>query len=70
VAKAIADGVKAKRDAGRRWANHNNTDETVSVSWRLLVSEADVETAKGSWSALKRLGGESGGGASQFAPMA
>lgn len=32
-------------------------DESVDVEWRyLLVSESDVETAKGSWGALKLLG--------------
>lgn len=36
-----------------------NADEKVRVPWRyLLVSEADVDTAKGSWSPLKKLGGE------------
>ena len=30
----------------------------VGVSWRyLLVSESDINTAKGSWAALKKLGG-------------
>ena len=49
--------VKGKRDAARRWANYVTADETVSVTWRyLLASEADVETARGSWSALKALG--------------
>jgi type III restriction enzyme len=54
-----SEDVKGKRDAARRWANYVNADETVDVPWRyLLVSEADVETARGSWSALKKLGGE------------
>jgi type III restriction enzyme len=54
-----ADDVKAKRDAARRWANYVNADEIVLVPWRyLLVSEADVETAKGSWTAVKKFGGE------------
>jgi len=49
--------VKGKRDAARRWANYVTADESVGVPWRyLLASEADVETAKGSWPALKRLG--------------
>jgi len=54
-----SEDVKGKRDAARRWANYVNADETVEVAWRyLLVSEADVETAKGSWGAIKRLGSE------------
>jgi hypothetical protein len=32
-------------------------DEKTGVPWRyLLVSESDIETAKGSWDALKALG--------------
>jgi len=51
--------VKGKRDAARRWANHVSADEKVGVRWRyLLLSENDVKTAKGSWAALKGLGGE------------
>lgn len=53
---ASAD-VKGKRNAAKRWANYVTADEQVSVPWRyLLVSEADVETAKGSWRALQKLG--------------
>jgi type III restriction enzyme len=53
---ASAD-VQGKRDAARRWANYVTADELVGVTWRyLLVSESDVDTAKGSWDALKRLG--------------
>ena len=49
--------VVAKRDAAKRWANHVNADPAVSATWRyLLVSESDIRDAKGSWSALKRLG--------------
>ena len=52
-----AADVQAKRDAAIRWANHVSADERVGAAWRyLLVSEADVETAKGSWTALKGLG--------------
>ena len=48
--------VKGKREAARRWANHVSADEKVDVRWRyLLASEADIETAKGSWPALKTL---------------
>lgn len=52
-----SEDVKGKREAARRWANYVTADESVGVTWRyLLVSEADVETAKGSWPALKKLG--------------
>ncbi|MEX1172528.1 MAG: DEAD/DEAH box helicase family protein [Chloroflexota bacterium] len=48
--------VRGKRDAARRWANHVSADESVRVRWRyMIVSEADVETAKGWWSALKTM---------------
>jgi type III restriction enzyme len=54
-----SEDVKGKRDAARRWANHVTADAKVGVTWKyLLVSESDVETAKGSWPALKKLGGE------------
>jgi type III restriction enzyme len=54
-----SDEVKGKREAAKRWANYVSADEQVGVTWRyLLVSESDVETAKGSWGALKKLGGE------------
>jgi type III restriction enzyme len=53
-----SEDVSEKRRAARRWANYVTADEKVGVAWQyLLVSEADVETAKGSWSALKKLGG-------------
>jgi type III restriction enzyme len=49
--------VQGKRDAASRWANHVSADDQVGVRWNyLLVSESDIETAKGSWAALKRLG--------------
>jgi type III restriction enzyme len=49
--------VQGKREAARRWANHVSADETVGTTWRyLLLSEADIKTAKGSWEALKALG--------------
>jgi type III restriction enzyme len=49
--------VQGKREAAQRWANYVNADDKVNVTWRyLLVSETDVTTAKGSWSALKGLG--------------
>ncbi len=51
------DAVKGKREAAKRWANHCSTDPQVGVQWRyLLVSETDVDTSKGSWPALKKLG--------------
>jgi len=54
---ASAD-VRGKRDAARRWANYVTADDQVDVPWRyLLLSETDVETAKGSWGALRPLGG-------------
>ncbi len=53
-----SEDVKGKREAAMRWANYVTADDKVAVTWQyLLVSEADVETAKGSWSALKKLGG-------------
>jgi type III restriction enzyme len=53
----ISVDVQAKREAATRWANHVSADQAVGANWRyLLVSESDIETAKGSWEALKRLG--------------
>lgn len=52
--------VQGKREAARRWANHVSADEKVGTRWRyLLLSETDVRTAKGSWDAMKGLGGAS-----------
>jgi type III restriction enzyme len=54
-----SEDVKGKREAARRWANYVTADRTAGVAWRyLLLSESDVETAKGSWPAMKKLGGE------------
>jgi type III restriction enzyme len=51
-----ATDVKAKREAARRWANHVSADDKLTETWRyLLVSETNVKTAKGSWSALRKL---------------
>lgn len=51
--------VQGKRDAARRWANYVSADDAVGITWRyLLVSESDVETARGSWEALRKLGGQ------------
>ena len=53
------EDVKGKRAAAQRWANYVSADGLVKETWRyLLVSENDVKTAKGSWSALQELGGE------------
>lgn len=50
--------VRGKRDAALRWANYVNKDKLVAETWRyLLVSESNVKTAKGSWPALRNLGG-------------
>jgi type III restriction enzyme len=52
-----AADVLGKRDAARRWANYVTADERVEVTWRyVLVSESDIDDAKGSWQALKKLG--------------
>ncbi len=52
-----SEEVQAKREAAKRWANHVSSDPAVTETWRyLLVSEQHVETAKGSWPALKALG--------------
>jgi hypothetical protein len=41
------------RSAALRWANHVSVAREVGVTWRyLLVSETDINTAKGSWPAL------------------
>lgn len=49
--------VQSKREAAIRWAQHVNADNLISDTWRyLLVSEAHVKTAKGSWMALRGLG--------------
>jgi type III restriction enzyme len=53
-----APDVLGKREAAMRWARYVTTDQSVGVTWRyLLVSESDVDTARGSWPALKKLGG-------------
>jgi type III restriction enzyme len=52
-----SDDVQGKREAAMRWANHVSADESVGTTWRyLLVSETDISTAKGSWTALQGLG--------------
>jgi type III restriction enzyme len=53
-----AEDVLGKREAAMRWANHVSASDEVKTTWRyLLVSDDDVATAKGSWEALKKLGG-------------
>jgi len=53
-----AEDVLGKRTAAVRWSQHVSASDEVDVTWRyLLVSEADIATAKGSWEALKKLGG-------------
>jgi type III restriction enzyme len=53
-----AEDVLGKRKAATRWAKHVSASDQVKVPWRyLLVSETDIATAKGSWAALKKLGG-------------
>jgi type III restriction enzyme len=54
----VSADVQGKREAAQRWANYVTADASVGKTWRyLLVSESDVEMAKSSWPALKRLGG-------------
>ena len=49
--------VLGKREAAIRWANTVTANDSVDVTWRyLLVSESDIDDAKDSWSALKKLG--------------
>lgn len=53
-----AADVLGKRTAALRWANYVSADQRVAVRWRyLLISEADVEAARGSWPAMKALAG-------------
>jgi len=53
-----SDAVQGKREAALRWANHvTDSAETDVVRRYLLVSETDIEEARGSWPALKRAGG-------------
>ena len=52
-----SEDVQGKRQAAERWANHVSADKNVGAPWRyLLVSESHIKTAKGSWTALKKLG--------------
>lgn len=50
----ISADVQGKREAAQRWANYVTADASVGKAWRyLLVSESDVEMAKGSWPGSK-----------------
>lgn len=50
--------VRGKETAAQRWAQHVSSDPTVGVEWRyLLVSEDDIDAARGSWAALRALAG-------------
>ena len=54
-----SEDVQGKRTAALRWTNHVNDAAETAVRWGyLLVSETDLKTAKGSWPALRRLGGD------------
>lgn len=47
--------VKGKENAAQRWANH--VSDKTGVEWRyLLGGETQIETAKGSWPALRGAG--------------
>lgn len=49
--------VQGKRQAAQRRTSHVSLDEQMGVRWRyLLASETDIATARGAWSALKKLG--------------
>ncbi len=51
------ESVQAKREQAKTWTNFVNSDEQVDVTWKyLLVAEADIKTAKGSWPALRQVG--------------
>jgi type III restriction enzyme len=53
-----SEAVLEKREAARRWANHVSADPQVKDRWDyLLLSETDVNNAKGSWPALRGLAG-------------
>ena len=55
--EVASEDVQGKREAAKRWANHVSAEEQVQGQWKyLLVSESDIQTSKGSWSALKKLG--------------
>jgi type III restriction enzyme len=48
--------VKSKESAARRWARYVSDDPALGVEWGyLLLSEDDIEAARGSWPALRKL---------------
>jgi type III restriction enzyme len=48
--------VKGKESAALRWANH--VSDKTGVPWRYaLVGETDIANARGSWAALRAVGG-------------
>ena len=48
--------VKGKESAAQRWSQHVSADPSVGEEWRyLLLSEDDIEAARGSWGALRGL---------------
>ena len=52
-----APDVRGKREAAQRWANHVNADERVDATWGyLLISESDLDAARGSWPSLRAMG--------------
>jgi type III restriction enzyme len=51
-----SEEVLAKRKAALVWTNIVNASEAVEDKWGyVLVSETDIEQARGSWVALKQL---------------
>ena len=55
---AGSEDVQAKREAAQKWASHASAAPKLNgVRWRyLLVREADLSDAKGSWPTLEGLG--------------
>jgi type III restriction enzyme len=55
--EAKSEEVQAKREAAKRWVNRVNNSRKFPNKWHyLLVTETDVNTAKGSWAAVRQLG--------------
>ncbi len=56
--QVATEEVQGKRLAAKRWTNIVNVDSKVEPArWHyLLVSQTDINQAKGSWAALKQLG--------------
>jgi type III restriction enzyme len=51
-----SEEVKGKKVAAQRWASHVFNDAQSEVEWRYaLLSETDIDDAKGSWPALKQM---------------